>query len=127
MFVLIDYCDECQQLRVGGECIRHALNNECTAVYGTNDDLIELDGELYDEIECVDGNGFLTFSDGTVLNISYGKVLNGKSLAAWGIEVLTKGTLYDKNLICVSDDDKVYSDVVLFKKGLTSYSFSKTV
>ena len=42
-----------------------------TTVYGSSDDLVELDGAIRDEISCYDAEVRLTFDTGTRLRIEY--------------------------------------------------------
>lgn len=80
-------------------------------VYGQSDDLIELDGDLQDEIGCYgadDENGSLVaFSDGTVLRITYGANNEG----FWRITRLVVGTA-EYTHTPGQDDVDDYSDVV---------------
>lgn len=100
-------------------------------VYGSSDDLIEIEGEPakgepFDEFGCYgrfdDDEGFLSFSDGTVLSVKY----NGQ----WLFRVKQKGDLFDHK-DDATDDDSNYSDVAYFKDGVkwamlgTHYAFGK--
>lgn len=89
-----------------------------TLITGASDDLIELDGELYEEFDAYNcENGIMAFSDGTLLNVKYDK--NG----IWRFAVIVKGNLYErKEEGCVNDDT---NDVVTFNQGLKWCVFSK--
>lgn len=90
-----------------------------TKVYGASDDLIEFEGELYDEGGCFgtddDDHGVsVFFSDGTVLELKYGKMGRG----IWGITLINQGVLFDHITYCVNDEENPSSDVAFFKEGL---------
>jgi hypothetical protein len=93
---------------------------EGTTVWGSSDDLVEFEGDVYGEVGCHgtddrDTGILVVFSDGTVLDIKYGK----SDLAIWGITVLRRGDLLIGVEQCTSDTDDRYSDVATFKPGLT--------
>jgi hypothetical protein len=75
-------------------------------VYGSSDDLIEIEGDITEEFEAHDGEGdFLVFSDGTVLSIVYADP------GIWRINNAVKGNKkYEKVEATNADDD--YSDKV---------------
>jgi len=91
-----------------------------TKIYGASDDLIEFDGDVRGEVDCYgtddDGHpGILIFcSDGTILNIKYGKA----DRAIWQVVVVKEGTLFDKLNSCDDEDDNPHSDVAVFQPGL---------
>ena len=86
-----------------------------TKVYGASDDLIEMDGDVDGEVMIsASGTSLLIFSDGTLLEIGYGK---GEA-AIWWINVLRPGALLYKKVPCDDEDAEVYSDVVHFLDGL---------
>lgn len=89
-----------------------------TQIYGVSDDLIEVDGDVRGESNYYCGNSehgsLLICSDGTVLEIRYGKA----EMAIWGIQVIQKGTLFDSFDICTDESAARYSDTVYFKDGL---------
>lgn len=90
-----------------------------TTVFGSSDDLIEFEGDLYGEVNCygTDDNekGVLVmFSDGTLLDVGYCKHHSG----IWGIKVVKKGELFDRIDSCEEETDKLYSDMAHFKDGL---------
>lgn len=78
-------------------------------VYGTSDDLIELEGCLNEEIPCYDGNVILEFSDGTVLKIEYGKPEG----AIWKITPMSVGHNFIELTECLDDEENPYSDVAV--------------
>lgn len=75
-------------------------------IYGESDDLIELDGDLYEEISpgYEADTTVLSFSDGTVLTISY---VSG----FWRINTIVKGTATLEKVEGTDDEDD-YSDRV---------------
>lgn len=90
-----------------------------TIVYGTSDDLIEVDGEIGGEVGCygtddAEHGVLLMFSDATVLEVKYGK----NDEAIWEVKVLKKGELFVGIDQCDNDDADPYSDVATFKAGL---------
>ena len=79
-------------------------------VYGYSDDLIEVDGDISTEFTCPSDNGidqgYLAFSDGTMLRISY------DDPGVWRIGVITRGSGTDIVLTPTTEHDpNVYSDV----------------
>lgn len=95
-----------------------------TRVYGASDDLIEFEGELFGEVGCYGTDDreqgvLLTFSDGTLAEVKYGK--GGRGI--WEIKVLQKGSLFLRLEICDDEDASPYSDELFFKPGkLTAYA-----
>lgn len=93
-----------------------------TKVYGTSDDLVEIEGDITGEVSHYDdsdeGNDetgvLLSFSDGTLLRIKYGKAGQG----IWAITIIHCGDLFIGIDECHDEDAKPYSDVVTFEKGL---------
>ena len=89
-----------------------------TKIYGCSDDLIEIEGDIEDEVVCYGTDdreyGVLLFcSDGTILEVKYGKGNNG----IWGIMLHTKGNLFDRIVPC-NDSEEIDSDVAYFNNGL---------
>lgn len=80
------------------------MTDFAVTIYGSSDDLIELEGRIYEEFYPEDGKpSYLAFSDGTVLEISY----NG----FWRINRLREGSAnYHK--IEGTDPVEDYSDRV---------------
>ncbi len=90
-----------------------------TRVYGASDDLIEIEGDLSEEIDCYgtdsDKTGvLLVFSDSTMVDVQYGK--NDSSI--WGIKVLRKGSLFDRIEECDNEDADPYSDQLFLNDGV---------
>ena len=83
-----------------------------TVIYGYSDDLIEVDGDVHGEHP--DDEAFLIVSDGTILNIKYGK----DSMAVWEIRLIEKGTLFVTINPCFDEDADRYSDTAMFKSGV---------
>lgn len=87
-----------------------------TRIYGTSDDLIEVEGGYTGEIDCYGTDErkrgvLLVCSDGTALEVKYGKGSQG----IWGITVLKKGTAYAGFEPCDDADADIYSDIVTLK------------
>lgn len=90
-----------------------------TKVYGASDDLIEFEGDCRGEVNCYgtddrDQGVLVVMSDGTILEIQYGKLDQG----IWGITVLRKGRLFERLDQCESEDADPYSDVAHFRDGI---------
>lgn len=78
-------------------------------VYGTSDDLVELEGSKYqeNEIGCYGSDVIIAFDDGAVIRVSYGKPEG----AIWEITLLKRGTAGNAVFICYDEDDEIYSDI----------------
>lgn len=78
-------------------------------VYGTSDDLVELEGSKYqeNEIGCYGSDVIIAFDDGAVIRVSYGKPEG----AIWEITLLKRGTAGNTVFICYDEDDEIYSDI----------------
>lgn len=92
-----------------------------TKVYGTSDDLIEVEGDVRGEVGCYGTDDrehgvLLFFNDGTILEAKYGK--GGRAI--WAVNLMAKGELFDHIDPGVSEDADPYSDVAIFKDGLKS-------
>ncbi len=94
-----------------------------TTLTGYSDDLIELEGDLGEEIpfdrasdEGVSGH--LAFSDGTLLRVVYD--MGG----IWRFSPVAKGALFDHIDVGSEEDDSF--DVVYFKDGLKWCLFAET-
>ena len=90
-----------------------------TKIYGSSDDLIEFEGDVYGEVDHYGTDestrGDLIFcSDGSLLEIKYGKA----DMGIWGITVLSAGALFQKIETCMDEDAKIHSDIALFNDGL---------
>lgn len=84
-----------------------------TIIYGASDDLIEVTGDQNGE-HCGD-HSFLFLSDGTILEVKYGK----ESLAVWEIKLIEAGALFTTIEPCFDEDADRYSDVAHFADGIT--------
>jgi hypothetical protein len=91
-------------------------------IFGSSDDLIEAEGEYEGEYGAYDPDPqnpvFLKCDDGTELTISYGKIVNGIEIGVWAINILKKGTLFDRLDLCNDQDAEIYSDIVYLKAGI---------
>lgn len=90
-----------------------------TKVYGASDDLIEVEGDVTGEVDCYgtderEKGVLLCFSDGTVLEVKYGK--NDEAL--WEIKTKHIGPLFDRVEACTEETDEGHSDVAYFKDGI---------
>jgi len=95
-----------------------------TKIYGVSDDLIEIEGEISDEVGCYGHTRpiNISVSDGTTATIVY----DGE----WKIKVKTEGGKFIKVVDSVGDDSDVdhtdedangcstYSDVLVFDDGI---------
>ncbi|MCD8340054.1 MAG: hypothetical protein LUC43_07645 [Burkholderiales bacterium] len=92
-----------------------------TKIRGFSDHLIYLKGDIEDEIDIPEaGSGksqgvLLEFSDGTKLEVSYGKPDLPQS---WQIKVLNKGDLFGEFDGCETEEEDNYSDIVWLKDGV---------
>ena len=87
-----------------------------TRIYGTSDDLIEVEGAYTGEVGCYGTDDrekgvLLVVSDGTLLEVKYGKNDSG----IWGINIIKKGSCFHSIEICDDEDAKPYSDVVTLR------------
>ena len=93
-----------------------------TRIYGASDDLVEIDGEFSEEIDCyskAEKGLSIHCSDGTIGKIKYD--------GDWRINLIQEGLLFDK-LIRSNDENPhededahdctSYSDVLIMKEGL---------
>jgi hypothetical protein len=90
-----------------------------TRVYGTSDDLVEVEGDVQGETICygTDDNKLgvlLVFSDGTLLEVKYGKA----GMAIWEVKLLSSGTLFERIDLCFNEDENPYSDVAHLRDGM---------
>ena len=98
-----------------------------TKIYGCSDDLIEFEGDLIGEVGCYgtddrDQGILLVCSDGTILEVKYGK--GGRGI--WEVKLIRPGDLFEKIDLCTDDEADPYSDVAHFKPGLKwAYSASE--
>lgn len=84
-------------------------------IYGSSDDLIEIDGDIREEFNAEEG--YLAFSDGTVLYIEYGKE------GIWRIRQMTKGKAKYTKTEGIDDDN--YSDKVTLDGDISWVVFGK--
>jgi len=89
-----------------------------TKVYGQSDDNIYIEGDISDQLSAFDSTVEISFNDGTILSVSYGK----KDAGIWQIVVLEYGNLFDRFEECNDENADIYSDIVYFKDGLKSFS-----
>jgi len=90
-----------------------------TKVYGTSDDLVELEGDFYGEIGCYGTDDrekgvLLVFSDASILEVKYRK--NGDAI--WEVKLLKKGSLFSYITLCTNSEAKIYSDIAYFDDGI---------
>jgi len=90
-----------------------------TKIYGSSDDLIEFDGDVYGEVghygtDEAEHGDLIFCSDGTLLEIKYGKA----DMGIWGIQVIKEGELFEHLQPCNDQDAEPHSDLVLFRDGL---------
>ena len=90
-----------------------------TKIYGASDDLIEADGDVCGEVGCYGTDDqehgvLLLLSDGTLLEVKYGKA----DMGVWGITLVIAGELFEKIEPCSDEDADPHSDVAYFKDGL---------
>lgn len=90
-----------------------------TKIYGASDDLIEFDGDYSGEVGCYGTDDWehgvlVVVSDGTVLEVKYGKCGRG----IWGVALLRRGSLFVGIEQCDSEDARPHSDVATFDAGV---------
>jgi hypothetical protein len=90
-----------------------------TRVYGASDDLIEFEGDVSGEVSCFGTDDqekgvLIIFSDGTLVEIKYGKV----DSAIWGINIIKRGELFDHLEPCDDEEAKINSDILELKDGI---------
>lgn len=80
-------------------------------ISGHSDDLVELEGDIEDEIDCYEESVTLTLNDGSIVDVDYGN--NG----FWCVDVrkVGDGTTVEKTTATNVDTD--YSDVVVLKSS----------
>ena len=94
-----------------------------TTIYGASDDLIEIEGDVEDEVNKIEPKNLsVKCSDGTEAKITYDEE------GQWKIVVNKRGDLLAEHVLSVGDDAEHtreeikrcsgYSDVLLFKDGL---------
>jgi len=90
-----------------------------TRIYGQSDDTIEFEGDVDGEVSCygIDNNDrgvLLSCSDGTLLEVKYGKT----DQAVWEVKLLKSGNLFVRIESCTDEDSDPHSDVAIFNTGL---------
>lgn len=95
-------------------------------IWGASDDFVEFRGDIYGEVGHFDTDDealglLVALSDGSILRIQYGL----KVPDVWGIVVLHKGDCFEKLEECSDPDADVYSDIAVFKPGL-SWAYAGT-
>jgi len=91
-----------------------------TKIYGTSDDLVEIEGDVRGEVSHYVADGdkeagvLLVCSDGTVLAVKYGKPIGG----IWDIQLIRDGSLFLGIDLCEDEESDPYSDVARFSDGL---------
>lgn len=79
-----------------------------TRIYGSSDDLIEVEGKIEEEFDHYSNKpALLVFSDGTILTMSYGK--NGMGI--WQIMVIVEGDSFES--FSIATTEKEHSDQVI--------------
>lgn len=92
-------------------------------VYGTSDDLVEIEGSAYkeDEIGCYNHDVRICFEDGTAIRVGYPKPDEG----IWWIEVEKRGTALHTLEICEDENAYPYSDVFEIDAEIKSHAVVK--
>ncbi len=88
-----------------------------TKIYGASDDLIIIEGDIDDEVEAYKAKRCWC-SDGTEFTIKYD--------AEWVISIIEEGTLFDKIIPSVGDNNHSgefsccsgYSDILILNEGI---------
>ncbi len=88
-----------------------------TKVYGYSDDIIVIEGETADEIDCYNEEVTIWFADGTVIKAGYPK----KDMGIWWIRVEEEGTAEQHLKECFDEDADVYSDVFKIDSEMINY------
>lgn len=78
-------------------------------VYGYSDDIVVIEHQegVCTEIDCYDSEVVITFEDGTVILVGYGKL----DKAIWWIRITTGGSAFCDLIPCEDEDADIYSDV----------------
>jgi hypothetical protein len=91
-----------------------------TKVYGASDDLIEVEGgKCEGEVGCygtddAERGVLLVFSDGTLLEVKYGKGDRG----IWRITLIHAGSAFEAIEQCDDEEAEVHSDIAKFTESL---------
>lgn len=88
-------------------------------IYGSSDDLLEIEGSEYyeNEIGCCDSDVVVEFYDGTIIRCGYAK----PDLAVWYINVVKEGTAPRDLLVCENENADPYSDVFTIASEVKSH------
>lgn len=95
-------------------------------VYGSSDDIVEIEPSgtvKASEIDCYDKDVRITFKDGTVIRIGYGKPGRG----IWYVRVEKKGTAKQRLTICEDEHSGLYSDLFSIDADVETYELVKHV
>lgn len=95
------------------------MSTKGTTIHGDSDDLISFEGDVHGEVSCYGTDDrkqgvMLVCSDGTVLEVKYGKA----GLGVWAITIIRAGDLFDTKTDCDDEDATIHSDVVTFAPGI---------
>lgn len=80
-------------------------------ISGHSDDLVELEGDIEDEIDCYEESVTLTLNDGSIVDVDYG----GNGFWCVDVRKVGDGTTVAKTHATNVDTD--YSDVVVLKSS----------
>ena len=90
-------------------------------VYGASDDLVEIGGSEYREIDAINSNVRIWFEDGTVILVGYGK----EELGIWWVKVEKEGSANYTLEICEDEDAQIYSDIFRIDSTIKRYKVVK--
>lgn len=86
-------------------------------ITGYSDDIVVLDGDIYDEFGSYNSDLKMEFSDGTILVASYNGI--------WSFEVINKGDLFREKINGSYDDD--INELVILDDGIKWVNVKGTV
>ena len=89
-------------------------------VYGYSDDIVcieHVDGGST-EIDCYDKDVSITFEDGTIISVGYGKGDKG----IWWITIDEIGSAHMDLTVCEDEDAAIYGDILEIEAEAVSYS-----
>lgn len=86
-------------------------------VYGFSDDLVEVDGDVYEEFMSPNGKGYLAFSNGCVLKIVYDES------GTWRITPVVPVGL--SVVQAPENDESIYSDVATIEGDIAWVVFGE--
>lgn len=86
-----------------------------TRIYGASDNLVEVEGDVCGEVSdfSEEDGVVIVVDDGTIARVRYSIRIPG----VWSIDVLRKGTLFDRLDICTDEDEVPYSDQLFLRDG----------